>query len=121
MILEMNNIKKSFAELGVLKDISISVDKGEVVSIIGPSGSGKSTLLRCATFLETIDSGEIKYMALTSTFSGEVFAPQPEAVMRITAASSIDTVPVIFFICDPFCSGTGNIMGTYYIHPYWII
>ena len=62
MILEMNNIKKSFGELDVLKDISLYVDKGEVVSIIGPSGSGKSTLLRCATFLETIDSGEIKYM-----------------------------------------------------------
>ena len=61
MILEMNNIKKSFGQLEVLKDISVSVDKGEIVSVIGPSGSGKSTLLRCATGLETIDSGEIKY------------------------------------------------------------
>ena len=55
MILEMKNIRKHFEQLEVLKDISISVDSGEVVSIIGPSGSGKSTLLRCATFLETID------------------------------------------------------------------
>ncbi len=62
MILEMNNIQKSFKDLKVLRDISIHVDKGEVVSIIGPSGSGKSTLLRCATFLETIDAGEILYM-----------------------------------------------------------
>ena len=62
MILEMNNIEKHFGELEVLKDISFGVDKGEVVSIIGPSGSGKSTLLRCATFLETIDGGEITYM-----------------------------------------------------------
>lgn len=61
MILEMKNIKKSFGELEVLKDISISVEKGEIVSIIGPSGSGKSTLLRCATDLETPDSGEINY------------------------------------------------------------
>lgn len=60
-LLEMKNIKKSFGELEVLKDISLTVDKGEVLGIIGPSGSGKSTLLRCATNLETIDSGVIKY------------------------------------------------------------
>ncbi len=61
-IMKMNNVKKSFGELEVLKDISISVEKGEVVSIIGPSGSGKSTLLRCATLLETMDSGTLTYM-----------------------------------------------------------
>ena len=55
-ILTLSNIRKSFGDLEVLKDISISVDKGEVVSIIGSSGSDKSTILRCATFLETIDS-----------------------------------------------------------------
>lgn len=60
-ILQMSNIKKSFGDNNVLKDISFHVDKGEVVSIIGPSGSGKSTLLRCATFLERIDSGTITY------------------------------------------------------------
>ena len=70
MILQMNNIKKSFGDVEVLKDISMSVDKGEVVSIIGPSGSGKSTLLRCATFLETIDSGEITYMDTTAVKTG---------------------------------------------------
>ena len=62
-ILEMNNIKKSFnnASLHVLKDISLSVSEGEVVSVIGPSGSGKSTLLRCATLLTEMDSGELIY------------------------------------------------------------
>lgn len=71
MILEMNNIQKEFDGLEVLKDISFGVDSGEVVSIIGPSGSGKSTLLRCATFLETIDGGEIIYMGEKATRIGE--------------------------------------------------
>ena len=60
-VLEMNHIKKHFGDLEVLKDISFSVDEGQVVSIIGPSGSGKSTILRCATMLETIDGGEFSY------------------------------------------------------------
>lgn len=60
-LLEMKNIKKSFGRHEVLKDISLTVDKGEVLAIIGPSGSGKSTLLRCATNLETQDEGEIHY------------------------------------------------------------
>ena len=61
-LLEMNHIKKEFGDLEVLKDISLTVNEGEVLSIIGPSGSGKSTLLRCATMLETIDDGEIIYL-----------------------------------------------------------
>ena len=58
-LFEMKHIKKSFGSLEVLKDISLEVEEGEVLSIIGPSGSGKSTLLRCATGLETPDAGEI--------------------------------------------------------------
>lgn len=58
-LFEMSHIKKSFGSLQVLKDISLEVKEGEVLSIIGPSGSGKSTLLRCATGLEKPDGGEI--------------------------------------------------------------
>lgn len=61
-LLEMQHVKKEFNGLQVLKDISLSVSKGEVVSIIGPSGSGKSTLLRCATMLEKMDGGSLTYM-----------------------------------------------------------
>lgn len=61
-LLEMNHIRKSFDGLEVIKDISISVREGEILSIIGPSGSGKSTLLRCAAMLEKIDGGEIIYL-----------------------------------------------------------
>lgn len=61
-ILEINSIEKSFDSLQVLKDISLTVDEGEVVSVIGPSGSGKSTLLRCATLLTEMDGGELKYL-----------------------------------------------------------
>ena len=60
-LLEVKNVKKSFGELEVLKDISMSVGEGEVVSILGPSGSGKSTFLRCISMLETIDGGTMTY------------------------------------------------------------
>ncbi|MCI8615845.1 amino acid ABC transporter ATP-binding protein [Parablautia intestinalis] len=62
ILLEMNHIRKSFDGLSVIRDISLSVRKGEVLSIIGPSGSGKSTLLRCATLLEKMDGGELIYL-----------------------------------------------------------
>ena len=72
MVLEMKNIRKSFSELEVLKDISFHVDSGEVVSIIGPSGSGKSTFLRCLNLLEQPTAGTI-------TFDGqEITAPHTD-------------------------------------------
>lgn len=58
-ILEVTGLKKSFGKTEVLKDISFSLDKGKVLSVIGSSGSGKTTLLRCITSLETADSGII--------------------------------------------------------------
>jgi len=61
-ILNINHLRKSFGDLEVIKDISITVKEGEVLSIIGPSGSGKSTVLRCATMLETMDGGDLIYL-----------------------------------------------------------
>ena len=69
-LLELNHVEKSFGDLSVLKDISLSVSEGEIVSIIGPSGSGKSTLLRCATMLETMDHGEIVYLGKRAAWTG---------------------------------------------------
>ena len=83
--LEMNNIKKSFGDLQVLKDISLSVHEGEVLSIIGPSGSGKSTLLRIATMLETMDSGSVKYMGdeAVSVENGIIHYAKPHELREI--------------------------------------
>ena len=58
-ILQVENIKKSFDNVEVLKDISFSLNKGEVLSIIGSSGSGKTTLLRCLNFIEFAENGKI--------------------------------------------------------------
>ncbi len=79
-LLSIEHIRKSFGDLRVLQDISLHVDKGEVVAIIGPSGSGKSTLLRCATLLETFESGRLAYGDLViaeNNATGEaVYAPK---------------------------------------------
>ncbi len=80
-ILEINHCRKQFGDNEVLKDISLSVEKGNIVSIIGPSGSGKSTLLRCATLLETMDGGDLAYLgeyAAKDNGNGSVYASNEE-------------------------------------------
>lgn len=76
-ILEINNLKKSFDNKEVIKDISLYVDEGEVISIIGPSGSGKSTLLRCATFLR-MDDGELSYCGKQASLGEGVYVSKKE-------------------------------------------
>ncbi len=72
-LLKIENLYKSFGGKAVIKGISMSVCKGEVVAVIGPSGEGKSTLLRCATLLESADSGGIYYNGMPAEDSRGVF------------------------------------------------
>ena len=60
-VVKLENARKSFGDTQVLKDISLTVNRGDVLAIIGPSGGGKSTLLRCCTLLETLDGGSLSY------------------------------------------------------------
>ena len=80
-LLEINHCRKQFGGTEVLTDLSLSVEEGQVLSIIGPSGSGKSTLLRCATLLETMDGGDLIYLgnyAARDEGGRAVYAPRQE-------------------------------------------
>jgi len=70
-VLTMKNVKKSFGDVQVLRDISLTVDEGQVLAIIGPSGSGKSTLLRCATLLTEMTDGSLIYLGKAAAESKE--------------------------------------------------
>ncbi len=84
-ILQIDKCKKIYNENTVLHDISLKVDEGEVVSIIGSSGSGKTTLLRCATLLESIDGGSIKYMdeVVANTIDNKVIYAKNDIIKRV--------------------------------------
>jgi len=88
-LLEIKNVKKSFGDLQVLKNISLSVEESEVISILGPSGSGKSTLLRCMSMLEKIDGGSMSYCGTEAVASadgkGSVYADK--AVLKSVRSS----------------------------------
>lgn len=104
--IEMNHIGKSFSNLEVLKDVSLHMESGEVVSIIGPSGSGKSTFLRCLCELEKIDKGDI-------CVGGEVMAEQPEGASK-TVYSSPDKVRQI-------CRRMGMVFQSFNLFPHMTV
>ena len=81
--IEMDHIRKTFGSLEVLKDVTLHVETGEVISIIGPSGSGKSTFLRCLCQLETINSGSI-------VVDGRTMVRTPEGSQRAVYAPAAE-------------------------------
>ena len=100
--LEMNHVRKSFEDLEVLKDISLKVEEGEVLSIIGPSGSGKSTLLRCAAMLETMDGGDLAYLgeqAVTMENGKSVYA-KPAVLRKIQENFGMVFQSLMKNLCD---------------------
>ncbi len=84
-LFKVENCRKSFDGEEILKGISLSVNQGEVVSVIGPSGSGKSTFLRCACMLETMDGGSLSYAGKTAAkeVEGKVVYETPAALKEI--------------------------------------
>ena len=112
VVLEVKNLEKSFGELSVLKDVSLDVHEGEVISVIGSSGSGKTTLLRCITCLETIDSGSI-------IVDGETLVSTEE-----TNSSGRKEKRVVYAPkkqMQRLCAKTGLVFQNFNLFPHWDI
>ena len=103
-MLTASHIQKSFDGQGVLRDVSLSVQTGEVVAIIGRSGSGKSTLLRCVNNLEQVDSGDILIddEPLVTTLDGKAVYAPPEKLRKL-------------------CLKMGFVFQSYNLFPHWTV
>ncbi len=93
VLLQVQGLSKSYNANTILRDVDLTVCRGQVIALIGPSGGGKSTLLRCMNFLETPDSGEI-------TFNGEAFCYESPGGLRLAPNRSLRNVrakmPMVF-------------------------
>ena len=103
-LLKIENCRKSFDGEEILKGISMSVNEGEVVSVIGPSGSGKSTLLRCACMLETMDGGVLSYAGKTAAHekNGHVLMRRMRSLRRSERLSDLCSKISIFSLITRF-------------------
>lgn len=100
-MIEARNVYKGFGDLGVLKDLSLTVNKGEVLAIIGPSGSGKSTFLRCISHLETIERGTI-------TIKGEVLVRDEDGKSQYVSDTEIRRI----------CGKVGMVFQNFNLFPH---
>lgn len=112
LVLEVKNLEKNFGDLQVLKDVSLEVHEGEVISVIGSSGSGKTTLLRCITCLETIDSGTI-------IVDGETLAYTEEQVSSGKNSKHVVYAPKKQL--RNLCAKTGLVFQNFNLFPHWNI
>ena len=107
-LLHVDDVRKRFGKNEVLRGISLSVNTGEVIAILGPSGSGKSTLLRCINHLERVDSGDILFEGASVCYQPDTHKPLREAeVARIRARMGM-----VFqrFNLFPHLTALGNVM-----------
>jgi len=110
-LVEIRNLKKSFGNVDVLKGISLSIDSGQVVSLIGPSGSGKTTLLRCINYLVEYDEGSIKIDGTEiGHIVGEDGSKKPRGERELSAIRAQVGMVFQLFYLFPHLSALENVM-----------
>lgn len=109
-MIRMNNIHKYFAGVHVLKGVSLEVNKGEIISIIGPSGSGKSTLLRCMNQLEKIDQGSVEIEGIVVEAAGDVGVKITATPQEVRAAYRKMGMVFQSFNLFPHMTALGNVI-----------